>query len=224
MDDLNEEDVRYILDDDTYGFVNSYLTESDKYTEKVQKAVEAYKNAQKFTQLRAHWTELTGTDSPYGWSNKYSMPILALVPSDEMITARKAFGIINSKTKDEDSIAMAEDYISKMSYVSKLNNKDDRDKAFKDSFLANYSVLFEDVDKLKAKLRSNISENPYYWLGSKEVTALIKEMADVCYKESGFEEVKKAIDEMTADQVKEYLIELIKDNTLVGVEIMKGNK
>lgn len=54
---------------------------------------------------------MTGTDSPYAWSNKYGMPILAMVPDAEMSIARKVFGFINSKTKDEESIATAEDYL-----------------------------------------------------------------------------------------------------------------
>lgn len=61
LDDLSEEDVKSILDDDTYGFGGSYLLERDKYTDKVQKAVDLYKNAQLYTQLKKKWNDLTGT-------------------------------------------------------------------------------------------------------------------------------------------------------------------
>ncbi len=224
LDDLTEEDIKSILDDDTYGFGSSYLLEPDKYTDKVQKAVATYKNAQKYTQLKKKWNDLTGTDSPFAWSNKYNMPIFAMVPDDEVSTARKAFGIINSKTKDEDSIATAEDYISKMSYVDKLNSKTERDKAFKDAFLGEYSVLFDDVEGVKEYLQNHVSEAPFHWLGSKEVIGKIKTMANAKYVESGYGKAKKIIDEMPADQVKEYLKKLIEDNIVVGVEIMKGHK
>lgn len=56
LDDLSEEDVKSILDDDTYGFGGSYLLERDKYTGKVQKAVDLYKNAQLYTQLKRNGT------------------------------------------------------------------------------------------------------------------------------------------------------------------------
>lgn len=224
LDDLTEEDVKSILDDDTYGFGSSYLLEPDKYTAKVQKAVVTYKNAQDYTRLKEKWNDLTGTDSPFAWSNKYSMPILAMVPDDEVSTARKVFGIINSKTKDKDSIATAEDYISKMSYVDKLNSKAERDKAFKEAFLGDYSVLFDGVEKVKEYLRNHVSEAPFHWLGSKEVTGKIKTMANAKYVESGYGKAKKVIDDMPADQVKEYLKKLIEDNIVVGVEIMKGHK
>ena len=224
LDELTEEDVKAILDDDTFGFSNSYLQEPDKYTNKVQKAVAAYKNGQKYTQLLKHWSDLTGTESPYIWSSKYNMPILAMVPDNEISIARKVFGFINSKTKDEDSIATAEDYISKMTYTSKLNSKEERDKAFKETFLGDYSVLFEDMDKVKEYLKSHVSEAPYHWLGHKEVISKIKAMADAKYRSAGYSKAKRIIDEMPAEKVKDYLKKLIEDNTVVGVEIMKGNK
>ena len=224
IDELTEDDIRTMLDDDTYGFDGTYLLEPDKYTSKVQKAVSAYKNAQKFTQLRKHWQALTGTDSPFAWSNKFGMPILSMVPDAEIATARRVFGIINSKTKDAESIASAEDYISKMSYVDKLNDKKERQKAFSEAFLGDYKVLFDDIDGVIEYLRKHTSDAPYHWLGNKEVMGTIKKMATAKYMNSGYGKAKKIIDEMPAEQVKEYLKKLIEDNVVVGVEIMKGQK
>ena len=224
LDDLSEEDVKSILDDDTYGFGGSYLLERDKYTGKVQKAVDLYKNAQLYTQLKKKWNDLTDTDSPYMWSNKYHMPILAMVPDDEIATARKVFGAINSKTKDENTITTALDYLDKMTYVQKLNNKEDRDKAFRDVFLEEFSELFDDVDEVRTYLQNHISDSPYHWLGNKAVTAKIKTMANAKYNESGYGKAKKVIDEMPAEQVKEYLKKMIEDNFVVGLEIIKKQK
>lgn len=224
LDDLSEEDAKAILDDDTYGFGSSYLLEPDKYTSKVQKAVTAYKNAQKYTQLKKHWLDLTGTDSPYAWSNKYGMPILAMVPDAEMSIARKVFGFINSKTKDEESIATAEDYLSKITYADKLSSKSERDKAFRDIFLGDYTILFADVDEVIDYLKSHVTESPYHWMGSKEVSVKIKEMANANYVKSGYSEAKQVIDNMPVDQLKDYLKKLIEDNIAVGVEIIKGQK
>ena len=208
----------------TYGFDSSYLLEPDKYTSKVQKAVTAYKNAQKYTQLKKHWLDLTGTDSPYAWSNKYGMPILAMVPDAEMSIARKVFGFINSKTKDEESIATAEDYLSKITYADKLSSKSERDKAFRDVFLGDYTILFDDVDEVIDYLKSHVTESPYHWMGSKEVSVKIKEMANANYVKSGYSEAKQVIDNMPVDQLKDYLKKLIEDNIAVGVEIIKGQK
>ena len=115
------------------------------------------------------------------------------------------------------------DYISKMSYVNKLNSKEERDKAFEEVFLKEYEVLFESVDQVKEYLKTHVSEQPYFWLESKDVTAKIKSMAIASYMESGYGKAKKIIDDMPADKVKEYLKQLIEDNIVVGVEIIKGN-
>ena len=224
LDDLSEEDAKVILDDDTYGFGSSYLLEPDKYTSKVQKAVTAYKSAQKYTQLKKHWLDLTGTDSPYAWSNKYGMPILAMVPDAEMSIARKVFGFINSKTKDEESIATAEDYLSKITYADKLSSKSERDKAFRDVFLGDYTILFDNIDEVIDYLKSHVTESPYHWMGSKEVSVKIKGMANANYVKSGYSEAKQVIDNMPVDQLKDYLKKLIEDNIAVGVEIIKGQK
>lgn len=40
---------------------------------------------------------------------------------------------------------------------------------------------------------------------------------------SGYGKAKQIIDDMDDDKVKEYLKQLIEDNIVVGVEIIKGN-
>ena len=47
-------------------------------------------------------------------------------------------------------------------------------------------------------------------------------MADNKYSKHGYEEALEKIDEMEASEVKRYLKELIKDNMIVGMEIIKS--
>jgi hypothetical protein len=82
--------------------------------------------------------------------------------------------------------------------------------------------LFEDVDKVRQYLKGHVSDAPYYWLESKEVSAKIKSMAKAKYTDSGYSKAKKIIDDMPAEQVKAYLKTMIEDNIAVGVEIIKG--
>lgn len=169
------------------------------------------------------WKELTGTETPFNWADTYSMPIMAMVPDLDSEIARKAFSTINTGKNDFNAIASAKDYISKMPYVDKLTSKEARDKAFVDAFLKDYEVLFEGVDSIKDYLKAHITEQPYYWLENKTVTSKIRDLARVKYMETGYSKAKKAIDDMPAEKVKDYLKQLIEDNVLVGVEIMKSN-
>ncbi|RHD03185.1 hypothetical protein [Roseburia inulinivorans] len=223
LDGLSLDDVNAMIEDDQYGFKGSYVSEPDKYYEKVQKAVLTYKSSLEHVKLRNLWKELTRTECPFDWSAKYLMPIMAMVPDQEADMARKAFSTINSGKNDSDLISSAMDYISKMSYVNMLNSKEERDKAFEEVFLKEYEVLFESVDYVKEYLKTHVSEQPYFWLESKDVAAKIKSMATASYMESGYGKAKKIIDDMPADKVKEYLKQLIEDNIVVGVEIIKGN-
>ncbi len=224
LDGLTLDDVRVMIDDDQYGFKGSYVSEPDKYYEKVQKAVATYKGSLEHVKLRKLWKELTDTDRPFDWSTKYLMPIMVMVPDQEASIARKAFSTINSGKNDSDAISSAMDYISKMSYVDKLNSKEERDKAFSDAFLKDYAVLFDSVDVVKDYLKKHVSEQPNFWMESKDVVSKIKTMATASYMESGYGKAKKIIDEMPADKVKDYLKQLIEDNIVVGVEIIKGKE
>lgn len=224
LEDISLEELKSILEDDRYGFKASYGLNDNVYLEKLQKAIKAYKNALGYTKLKKHWETLTNTTSPREWSERYGMPILAMVPSDEVTTARKVFETINNKNVDETAITDAEIYIGKMSYLPELNCKASRDKAFIDCFIKEYAVLFDDIDKVKEYLRSKVVEHPYYWLGSLDVERKIKSMAKAKYDTTGYNKAKTIIDDMPADQLKVYLKQLIQDNIVVGVEIMKGKK
>ena len=48
-------------------------------------------------------------------------------------------------------------------------------------------------------------------------------MAEAKYNQVGYEKALEKIDNMDADSVKRYLKELIKDNMIVGIEILKEN-
>lgn len=89
-----------MIEDDQYSFKGSYVSEPDKYIEKVQNAVSTYKGTLENVKLRKLWKELTGTDRPFDWSNTYSMPIMAMV---QILIARlqeKAFSTINTGKND----------------------------------------------------------------------------------------------------------------------------
>lgn len=224
LDDLTSKDAKNILEDDQYGFKGSYLTEPNSFTEKVQQAVKKYKSSLGYIKLRNLWKEKTGTESPFEWSSEYTMPILAMVPEMEITTARKVFSTINTKSTDAVAIETAMDYITKLSYLDALNDPIARDNAFVEAFLGEYSVLFEDIDSVKRYLKSHVGEQPYHWLGCKEVDRKVKAIAQAKYTDSGYGKAKKIIDDMPADQIKEYLKQLIEDNIVVGVEIIKGKK
>lgn len=82
--------------------------------------------------------------------------------------------------------------------------------------------MLTDVNEVKEYLDSHITSEPYDWFGLPEVERRLHQMADNKYSKHGYEEALEKIDEMEASEVKRYLKELIKDNMIVGMEIIKS--
>lgn len=223
IDDLSLDDIKIILDDDRYQFERTYILEPDVYIKRVQDAIKTYRSGLGYVELKKMWKDLTGTDSPYSWSEINRMPILTMVPSDEVVTARGVFGTINAKVTDDAKIAVAKDYLSKMSYIASLNDKDARDRVFKETFLREYELLFDDIEEVKKYLYDKVVDKPYHWAGNNDVFSKIKILAKAKYIDSGYEKAKNIVDEMPAEKVKEYLKQLIQDNIIVGLEIIKNS-
>ena len=83
--------------------------------------------------------------------------------------------------------------------------------------------MLTDVDEVKQYLDSRISAEPYDWFGLPEVDKKLRQMAEAKYNQSGCGKALEKIDQMNEVDVKHYLKELIKDNMIVGIEIIKGD-
>ena len=87
--------------------------------------------------------------------------------------------------------------------------------------LKEYSELLDQVDSVKEKLKSDVTAEPYNWLRHPEVEKRVKVYAEKTYNQGGFKKAFDKIEKMDAAKVKEYLKNLIKDNMIVGLEIIK---
>lgn len=68
----------------------------------------------------------------------------------------------------------------------------------------------------------NLDESPYDWYEFRLVNKKIRQMAEAKYNQDGVNLALEKINKMDVDDVKRYLKELIKDNMVVGLEIIKG--
>lgn len=86
-----------------------------------------------------------------------------------------------------------------------------------------FAVMLTDIDEVKSFLNSRISSEPYEWFGLPEVDKKLEQMAEDKYIREGCTRALEKIDGMDVGDVKRYLKELIKDNMIVGMEIIKEN-
>lgn len=124
---------------------------------------------------------------------------------------------------DEKAINDALDYLSNATFFDKLDDVSSRNKAFIESIIKNFDIMLTDIDEVKEHLVNKISSEPYDWFGSPEVDRKLEQLAQIKYNQSGCEKALEKIDNMDLSDVKRYLKELIKDDMVVGMAIIKDN-
>lgn len=82
--------------------------------------------------------------------------------------------------------------------------------------------MLEDLDEVRSHLENVMVEDVYDWFGLPEVDKKMREMAEYKYNQSGCNKALEKIDDMDVADVKQYLKKLIRDNMIVGMEIIKG--
>lgn len=201
---------------------NLFTAEKSEYQSAVQVAVDKYISEQSATKLREMWREKTRTDTPRQWSKKYRMPILCMVSDKDITAAKAAFGTLNRKQPDAASINKAIEFLERADFFDRLSSQEERDKAFQENVIKSYSVMLDDLEEVRNYLIRNVGTEPYDWYGLLEVDKKLKAMAEFKYNETGCERALEKIEDMDVAEVKQYLKRLIKDNMIVGMEIIKG--
>lgn len=199
-----------------------FTQEKNDYFNTIEDKVKSYKATLDSAKLKKLWKEKTGTSSPREWSKTHKMPILCLIGDDELQKARAAFGTINKSHPDASSIDKAIAYIESADFFAVLDDKNALDSVFCETIIKGYAVMLTDIDEVKEYLDRNMTPEPYDWFGLPEIDKRLKQMAEAKYSQSGCTRALEKIDEMGITDAKEYLKTLIKDNMVVGMEIIKG--
>ncbi len=211
--------------DKVYGAMPMGCFTKDKvgYSNLVAQMVEEQKKGLNSMKLRNIWREKTNTSSPYQWSEQFSMPIFAMLAEQEVTVCRKIFATINSNKADAKDISDAITYLENAKFFDFLNDASQRDKMFVKNIIRDNAVMLSNIAEVKDYLRSHVTDVPYYWFGSPSVQSTLNKMAEAKYNKDGYEIAFQKIDQMSAEDVKKYLKDLIKNNKNVGIEIIKNN-
>lgn len=211
--------------DKVYGAMPMGCFTKDKvgYSNLVAQMVEEQKKGLNSMKLRNIWREKTNTSSPYQWSEQFSMPIFAMLAEQEVTVCRKIFATINSNKADAKDISDAITYLENAKFFDFLSDASQRDKMFVKNIIRDNAVMLSNIAEVKDYLRSHVTDVLYYWFGSPSVQSTLNKMAEAKYNKDGYEIAFQKIDQMSAEDVKKYLKDLIKNNKNVGVEIIKNN-
>ena len=199
-----------------------FTMDKSVYQTAVENARDKYVSEQETEKLKTFWKEKTGSDTPKSWSKEHRTPILCMVDDKDIPAAKLAFSTLNKKQPDAISIDKAMHFLKYTTLFSKLNDKDAVDNAFRTTVVKTYSVMLEDLDEVRSRLEEVMAVDVYDWFGLPEVDKKLREMAEYKYNQSGCDRALEKIDDMDVADVKQYLKELIRNNMIVGMEIIKG--
>lgn len=219
LNDLSDEDVSEIAS----RLFEVFSLENSEFILRIEKEVKDYKANKAKYKLTSLWKDKTDSLNPIEWSNKFNMPIMCMIPSNEQEMARKIFEVVNGQVTDKNSIEEALNYLQAFKYYAALKDEAQRNECFKRVMLKSYSVLINDLENIKNKIRERFpSVAPYYWLGNTAIEEYIQQYAYQIYNNGGSSKVFQTIDSMTPEQAKQYLKSLVKENMVIGIEIIKN--
>jgi hypothetical protein len=219
LEDLSEEDIASVKIKVGLGLFELSKTDCNI---KVKEAAETFRKEQLKLQLSRLWEDKTGTKNPREWSSKYRTPILCMVPEEEFEQAKKAFDTLNRNVVTDTEIKFALSYLKETSLFEVLSDNEKRETAFK-NIVGIYSTLLSDLDKIRDILdHISIEDGVYGWYGNPNVKNKVKYLAEAEYDAGGSDRVLSKIDEMGDAQLKQYLKRLVKDNIIVGIEILEN--
>lgn len=221
LDELSDEEISEVFNKVSYGM---FTKDKSEYLNTIGTVVAEYKENQGKMKLKNLWKDKTGTSTPREWSNRYKMPVLCMVPQDEVPKAKEAFDAVQRNTVDKATVDRALDYLQEATFYDKLVNEEERDYSFRKYIIKGYDIMLPNVQEVKEYLNNKVSAEPYDWYQSADVDTKLTTLAEHEYSIKGSTQALALIDQMDEVHLKDYLKRLIKDNMLVGIEIIKDKQ
>ena len=195
----------------------------DQFTINMKRELDKFRKNKKILRMFEAWKNATGTQNPYEWSKINGIPILCLF-SDNLKMAQSVFAALNKESvfASESEIDKAIVFINGRS-LAILKDKEKCDKAFIEYFCAEYSCVVENADALRDRIRTLTSSSVYEWFFNrdtfrKDIIKYAKERYELKYRS----QVKDRVRKMTAEEAQKFLDELIENDPLLGINILKS--
>lgn len=218
LGEISQEEIRDIKP----ALVGIFRESKTRANEKVKNAVEEYLKNQTKAKLFNLWKDQTGTKSPLDWSHIHRTPILRVVKKEDYDVAKKTFETLNRGNGTEIEINKALEWLSGTDLFTYLSNEDKINKAFA-SLLGKYKAILTNYDKVRDELEK-LPVYTYDWDSHPAIWGRVKELALAEYNAGGSDRAVSKIEGMSPDDLKKYLIDLVKERVDLGLEILNGGK
>lgn len=194
----------------------------DRFTTTMQRELETFRKTKKERKMFEAWEKATETSSPAAWSQKNGIPVLCLF-EDDILRAQKVFAALNksSNLPTEKDIDDAIEFLQgkKLAILKKM---DKCEAIFIDYFAEEYSSVITSADELKEQIRLSVGERVYDWFAkANNCKPQIRQFAKECYQKKYRSKARAKVRELTAEDAKKYLNQLIDEDPLLGIKILK---
>ena len=190
----------------------------------VKKAADDYRKNQIKAQLFKLWSDKSGgSKNPRVWSEKYRTPILCCVKSSIYAQAKKAFSTLNSSIQGETEIKEALTFLQEAEFFEDIASEKYRDECFAKRIIGYYTDLLPDINAVRSALEST-GISAYEWNDNPTIRSKVSAMAFAEYNAGGSDQVVSIINKMEASDLKEWLIDAVKEDIGLGIRIFINKK
>ena len=201
---------------------SSFYNDEGSYYTLLENKVSTFKKQKGLTKLRDCWKSKSGFDSPREWSRHYRMPIILMVPEKDSEQWQVVFDTLNMPSPNEKQVDYAMSVLESATIWNELADEDLRNISFVKQILKDDAVVLDNVEEVKDELMHRLSSDPYKWLGMPALQSTIANLVKDKYVKGRYTLAMEVIDEMDPETVKTYLKGLIKNNPIVGIQIIKN--
>ena len=114
------------------------------------------------------------------------------------------------------------DFLETSSSIERLQDEDAIRQGFL-KLLGSYYIILSDLERVRDEL-DELAIDAYDWDQDPRIKAKIRKMAKVEYDAGGSDKVVAKIESMNNEDLKRYLVEQVRNNIGLGMEILNGGK
>lgn len=196
---------------------------TDKFTTTMQHELVKFRKSKKTRKMYEAWEKATATASPAEWSTSHGIPILCLFDNN-ILQAQRVFDTLNrtSNLPTEKDIDDAIEFLQSGA-LNVLKDSAMCEKIFVAFFAGEYAYVITSADELRDQIRQVAGSKVYDWYAkANSCNAQIKKFATGRYQVKYCGQAKEKVKKLTAEQAQNYLNELIENDPLLGITILKG--
>ena len=196
---------------------------TDKFTTTMQHELTNFRKSKKTRKIYEAWEKATNSTNPADLSQKNGIPVLCLF-TDDILNAQKIFDALNrtSNLPTEKDIDDAIGFLQS-GKLNVLKDMESCTKRFIDFFAGEYAYVITSADELRDQIRAAAGTKVYDWYAKANgCKAKIRQFATERYQLKYRSQAKERIRKLTAEQAQKYLDELIDNDPLLGINILKG--